>query len=356
MNKFNNQKQKTTPVAIKIKGKLKNSKITDNITVGMSLLEAEDIEDSSVERNKTFSAMTKEQVIQRLKDLSKEIKKLRLTLVDIRKIPKLEFYLYQYFENVADALNESGLEPSQLAKSYATTEYELLKYLWDLSIRIKREPSSRDVNKDGRYEYHMFSRHFDDFKKAWNLAKKKFGSKRHYLNLRENLPIKEEINTGNTIPITEFAYKGEYYGVAAENLVVSELLYRGYEAYLINVDLGLDVMAQKNGKTFFFQVKNISFDNSNTRTITITKSSYIRNKSNNVYYFLIMQTKFKRDFIIIPQLKFQEFEERELIKPANNENLSLSFEKNNGLYFLKFKEVKESLEAFTNQKAWRYLI
>jgi hypothetical protein len=69
-----------------------------------------------------------------------------------------------------------------------------------------------------------------------------------------------------------------------------------------------------------------------------------------------MQTKFKRDFIIIPQLKFQEFEERELIKPANNENLSLSFEKNNGLYFLKFKEVKESLEAFTNQKAWRYLI
>lgn len=300
--------------------------------------------------------MTKEQVIQRLKGLSKEINKPRLTLLDIRKVPKLEYNLYVYFENVADALNESGLESSQLAKSYATTDDELLQYLWDLSIRIKREPSSRDINKDGKYEYHMLSRHFKGFKNAYILAKKKFGSSKLRIKIEEQLPIREEINPETTIPIKEFAYKGEFYGVAAENLVVSELLYRGYEAYLINVDLGLDVMAQKDGKTFFFQVKNISFDNSNTRTITITKSSYIRNKSNNVYYFLIMQTKFIRDYIIIPQLKFQEFEEKGLIKPANEENLGLTFKKNNNSYSINFKEIEESLAAFTNQKAWRYLI
>lgn len=56
MNNFNNQKQKPRPVAIKVEGKLKNSKITDNITVGMELLEADEIEDSSIERNKTFSS------------------------------------------------------------------------------------------------------------------------------------------------------------------------------------------------------------------------------------------------------------------------------------------------------------
>jgi len=300
--------------------------------------------------------MTKAQVIQRLKELSKEINKRKLTLRDIRKIPKLEFNLYIYFENVADALSESGLESSQLAKIYATTDDELLQYLWNLSIRIKKVPSSRDINKDGEHEYHIFARRFVTVKNAYDAAKKKFGSTEHRLNIEEHLPIKEEVNPEVTIPIKEFAYKGEFYGVAAENLVVSELLYRGYEAYLINVDLGLDVVAQKDGKTFYFQVKNISFDNSNTRTITITKSSYIRNKANNVYYFLIMQTKFERDFIIIPQLRFQEFEENGLIKPADKENLSLSFTKKNNSYFIKFKAIEESLEAFTNQKAWKYII
>lgn len=300
--------------------------------------------------------MTKDQVIQKLRDLSKETGKLRLTLADIRKVPKLEFWLYMHFENLADALNESGLEPSQLAKSYATTDDELLQYLWDLSIRIKRRPSSRDVNKDHIFEYHIFTRRFDNLGKAYDLARNKFIPTKLLIKTEDQILINENLKPEITTSIKDFEYKGEFFGVAAENLVVSELLYRGYEAYLINVDLGLDVMAQKNGKTFYFQVKNISFDNSNSRSIPITYSSYIRNKSNNVYYFLIMQTGFKRDFIIIPQLKFQEFEERELIKPSEGVNLNLTFVKDNNLYFIKFEETKESLEAFTNEKVWRYLI
>lgn len=300
--------------------------------------------------------MTKEQVIQKLKALSREIKKSRLTISDIRKVPKLGFNLYVYFENLADALSEAGLESSKLAKGMAASDEKLLQYLWDLSIRIKRKPTSRDVNKDGKHNYHIFSRHFGDFKKAYDMAKEKFSPAEKSLALKESLIIEEETKAEIITPIKEFEYKGQFYGIAAENLVVSELLYRGYEAYLINVDLGLDVMAQKEGKTFYFQVKNVSFDNSNTRTITIKKSSYIKNKSYNVYYFLIMQKELKRDFIIIPQLKFQEFEERGLIMPEDKENLSLSFIKNNNLYSIKFKGVEESLEAFTNQKAWRYLL
>ena len=49
---INNQKKESRPVAIKVEGKLKNSKITNNISVGMGLLEADEIEDSSVDRNK----------------------------------------------------------------------------------------------------------------------------------------------------------------------------------------------------------------------------------------------------------------------------------------------------------------
>jgi len=55
MDNSNNQKQKSNFVAIKVKGELKDSTITDNLTVGGSFLEIDgDVEGGSIERNKTF--------------------------------------------------------------------------------------------------------------------------------------------------------------------------------------------------------------------------------------------------------------------------------------------------------------
>lgn len=305
--------------------------------------------------------MTKDQVIQNLKNLSVKTSRPKLTLSDIRKIPKLEYYLYVYFENVAEALNEAGLEPSRLAKSYATSDDNLLHYLLDLGVRLKRKPNSRDINKDRKYEYHLFSRRFKHLgknylEKAYDLAKEKFGSVVVKVDTQELIAIAEDVKVKVSIPIKEFEYKSEYYGIAAENLAVSELLYRGYESYLINVDLGLDVMAQKNGKTYYFQVKNISFDNSNTRTIPITASSYIRNKSNNVYYFFIMQIEFMRNYIIIPQFKLQEWEQKNLIKTKEQEKINLTFVKKDEHFSIKFEASSELLDAYLNEKGWNYLI
>lgn len=55
-----NQKQKSEPVAIKIQGKLKGSKIEDNTSIGR-LLEADEIEDSSIRGNKVFLSDPKEE-------------------------------------------------------------------------------------------------------------------------------------------------------------------------------------------------------------------------------------------------------------------------------------------------------
>ena len=46
--------KKSMPAAIKIGGKLKGTAIEDNTTMGMGLLEANEIEDSSIKRNKSF--------------------------------------------------------------------------------------------------------------------------------------------------------------------------------------------------------------------------------------------------------------------------------------------------------------
>lgn len=300
--------------------------------------------------------MTREDVIQKLKDLSKDLNKTRLTTGDIRKVPKLQFYIYEHFDNLAEALNVAGLDSSVLAKAMASTNDDLLKYLWGLGIRKGKVPSSLDVNRDRKYNYKIFSRRFGNVRKAYEVAKATFEQKKSDSKSTETVTPQESISTEVKVPIKEFEYKGQFYGIAAENLVVSELLYRGYEAYLINVDLGLDVMGYKDGKTYYFQVKNISFDNSNTRTIQIKRSSYTRNKANNVYYFLIMQTEFKRDYVIIPQFKLQELEEKGITKIEDDANLSLTFSKKNNTYFIKFASVEESLDVYTNKKGWGYLL
>lgn len=56
MDKFSNHEQKQGGVFIKSEGKIKGAKITDNlISPGTTLLEADEIENTSIERNKNLS-------------------------------------------------------------------------------------------------------------------------------------------------------------------------------------------------------------------------------------------------------------------------------------------------------------
>lgn len=48
------------PVAIRVEGKLKDSRIENNIAIGMRLLEVEEVENSSIKDNKTFLPTPKE--------------------------------------------------------------------------------------------------------------------------------------------------------------------------------------------------------------------------------------------------------------------------------------------------------
>lgn len=54
MNKFNEQKPKF--VAVKVNGILKDSKLEDNVCVNADLLEADGVENSSINRNKIISS------------------------------------------------------------------------------------------------------------------------------------------------------------------------------------------------------------------------------------------------------------------------------------------------------------
>lgn len=105
-----------------------------------------------------------------------------------------------------------------------------------------------------------------------------------------------------------------YMGKAGEMYVISELLYRDYNANLALVDSGVDVIATKNDKTFYFQVKNVSFKNTNIRTIPITKSSFINNQRGNMFYMFVLQKENEKKVLIVPYQNIHQYIQKEILQ------------------------------------------
>lgn len=246
--------------------------------------------------------MDKNQVLDKLKKLAKSIRHNKIiTQKDVRTIPKLGYYLTLHFRNLGTALREAGLPSSHLASKMAVTNEQLLMYLKDLQKELKRNPRTWDITHDEDL-YKKYSQK----KFTWRIFKTRFGGFKNALKNLEN-QIDKRANMGSIENLNEetekensefFQNKTRYYGKAAELHVAAELLYRGFQAANIPIDEGLDILAVKNNKTFYFQVKHK--DLNNNESIHVTRSSFERRGGGDVYYIFVLLSDKKRDFVIVP--------------------------------------------------------
>lgn len=72
-----------------------------------------------------------------------------------------------------------------------------------------------------------------------------------------------------------------YTGTAGEYAVMSELLYQGYNVNSMTVDEGVDIVANKDNRFYFIQVKTAYLDNSLKASFTIKNSRFDIFKQNN---------------------------------------------------------------------------
>jgi hypothetical protein len=89
-------------------------------------------------------------------------------------------------------------------------------------------------------------------------------------------------------------------GKAGEHLVCSELLFRGYNASIMSVDVGMDIIATKNNKLFSIQVKTANSNDYNTYNFDVRKVSFERDSAGNTFYVFVLRGKKKLDFLILP--------------------------------------------------------
>jgi Holliday junction resolvase len=97
----------------------------------------------------------------------------------------------------------------------------------------------------------------------------------------------------------------QYIGKYGEHLVVSELLLRGYNASIMTVDEGIDIVATRDERLYNIQVKTSRENKFKSYVFDIRISSFEKFNKNNVYYIFVLKGK-KTNFVILPFFEIQK--------------------------------------------------
>lgn len=246
--------------------------------------------------------MTKKEVILHLKQLASFIGKDRIIKQrDIRTVPKLDYYISLHFEKLGNALKAANLKPSELAEKMSVTNEELLEYLKELKSKGKK-PTTMDIARDGKFSWKIFKTRFGSLKEAVEQLEQEQNVSTHKQDDEYKLNTKQAEGEPG-----EVFNKKRHYGRAAELDVTAELIYHGFQAGDIPIDEGLDILAVKDNKTYYFQVKHK--DLGNNQSVKITKSSYEKTGGGDVYYIFVLLFGAQRKFLIVPYHRINDWKE-----------------------------------------------
>jgi len=102
-------------------------------------------------------------------------------------------------------------------------------------------------------------------------------------------------------------------GKAGEHLVCSHLLFLGFNASIMSVDVGLDIVATKKGKMFGIQVKTSNLNSFKTYVFDIRKASFERHDSGNIYYIFVLHGESENNFLILPFYEMEKLVQQKII-------------------------------------------
>ena len=96
----------------------------------------------------------------------------------------------------------------------------------------------------------------------------------------------------------------QYIGKAGEHLVVSNLLFKGFNANITSVDEGIDIVAIKDDKLYNIQVKT-SNESSGKYVSDMSINSYHKFNSTNTFYIFVLRGK-QVNFLILPYTEIEK--------------------------------------------------
>jgi protease II len=134
---------------------------------------------------------------------------------------------------------------------------------------------------------------------------------------------------------------------AGEYFVCSELLFRGFNASIMSVDTGIDIIILKENQLIEIQVKTAKLNKKrNDYSYNIKKDSFHRNKNSNPFYIFVLRSEKENNVLILPFKEIKDKLKSNLIFENKNDiyRVSIKFRKNK--FYL--KSIKSEHEIFLN--------
>lgn len=100
--------------------------------------------------------------------------------------------------------------------------------------------------------------------------------------------------------------EGSFVGKAGEHLVCSELLFRGFNASIMSVDIGMDITATKDNKLFSVQVKTANLNQYNYYNFDVRKISFEKDHGGNVFYVFVLKGEKENNYLILPRIIMEQ--------------------------------------------------
>lgn len=109
-----------------------------------------------------------------------------------------------------------------------------------------------------------------------------------------------------------------YTGRGGEYLVCSELLFRGFNASIMTVDDGIDIVATKEHVMYGVQVKTSNVNFAKSYIFDIRKASFEKHNTGNIFYVLVLKDEKHSDFVILPTYEIERLIAQKSISSINN--------------------------------------
>jgi Holliday junction resolvase len=158
-------------------------------------------------------------------------------------------------------------------------------------------------------------------------------------------PDKKEEPKAKKVIIKEIEKKdkttldGSFTGKAGEYLVCSELLFLGYNASIMSVDVGVDIVATKKEKMFGIQVKTANLNKFDIYVFDVRKVSFERHSSGNIFYIFVLHGEKENNFLILPYHEMEKkVHDKAILEVGHGKRYRINIKFREGNIYLGTKE------------------
>lgn len=196
-----------------------------------------------------------------------------------------------------------GYHVKQLAQTLLDEHPNLKDSLEDIAIILNKKFYS-DVQKKTGAQFAKVKNKNGKFKRGV-----------YRLKQTKKPPIKTEAIKAPVNVGTQFT------GSGGEHAVLAELLFRGYNAGIMTVDEGIDIVASKDNRYHHIQVKT-AYESNGSFTFTIKNKAFQQHTGAAIFYIFICRRndggQLKNSFIVLPSFAIEFYLANEALKPNSN--------------------------------------